>query len=93
MNRAIRHLSDAKNDFGDQWFTCRSIDFVKQVLFQERELLKPDRMPDMDHQLLESDVLRPRVRGNLFTDDVDPLTAEARFQEMGFETQPASQAL
>jgi hypothetical protein len=50
-------------------------------------------MAHVDQQFLEADLVGPRMRRDLFADDIGPLAPQAGLQEFAFKTEPASQTI
>lgn len=83
----LRRFSYTKDDILDTVAAACTFDVGKKGGFQKHKLLEPDRIGNHQMQFFETDVSRPRVRGQGFSYDVAPLTLQAKFKEFGFEAQ------
>jgi len=66
---------------------------VNECRLEERELVQPDTVVDQEIELLVANLIGPGIRRDGFPDDGDPVSAQAAFEQLGFETQATSQSI
>ena len=68
-----RDLTYAKDDLLDRLRAGDFVQFVEERRLQERELLKPNGVSDDQMKFLETNMGRPGLRRDWFSDDVRPV--------------------
>lgn len=79
-------------DFLDEFCPGGFVQCGEQRWFQVRELLEPHGVPDDQRELLETNLGRPGVGPDRFSDDLAPLMLQAEFEESGLKAQALGEA-
>jgi len=87
----FRQLSHAKHDVCDEFSAVDTVDFVYKCRLEEGELMQPYTVVDNEIEFFVANLVRPGIGCNRFSDNGDPVPAQAAFEHLQFEAQTASQ--
>jgi hypothetical protein len=85
--RSKRDLAHTQHNFREKFCLGPGPQLGQERRLEEGELLEPDGILDGQIQLFETNLGRPGMRCDGFTDEVVPLTLQAEFEESGIEPQ------
>lgn len=79
--RLVVDFSNAQHDIGHDWASGRRGNALEQGRFEKRQLLNPYRRIRDHVELLESNRLRPCVRGHVLANNRRPMPLQSMLQQ------------